>query len=499
MIIKRYALSSLLIYCVLHFFSGKPGFATTTCEHVLTDSSLVNIALQTDSIPSDFPKLVVISKDSPSPGKIYLANYKYSGPQGGTYMMILDSEGNVLFHRNTGPGFVMDFKPNPNRLYTYYDENVLKFYAMDSTFTVIDSFEAAGGYSTDGHELRFLPNGGYVLLAIDSEKHVDMRKFAPYGDSDATVLSDIIQEFDAQKNLVFQWHTRDYFSISDAYGVYPGSSVIDFVHSNSVEMDGDTAYILSSKNLEEVTKIDRRNGNIIWRWGGAHNQFSFVNDSFMFSYQHAVRRLPNGNVIMFDNGFSHKSPILFSRAIEYKLDEVNKIATKVWEFRHAPDIYSESMGYAQRLENGNTFIGWGDGDGTAVTEVRPDGSIALELGMKGGNISYRAYKSIGYGSSNQTTSNVMSTSRAEFPSLGQNFPNPVTGITTIPFSLHERTHLKLTVYDILGRAVQTLFDGIADAQECRVSFDGGNVPCGTYFYMMATPSSILSRSFEVVR
>jgi hypothetical protein len=464
----------------------------------LTDSSLVNIALQTDSIPSDFPKLVVISKDSPSPGKIYLANIKYSGPQSGTYMMILDSEGNVLFHRNTGPEFAMDFKPNPNHLYSYFDESALKFYAMDSTFTVIDSFAAVGGFSTDGHEFRFLPNGGYVLLAMDSEKHVDMRKFIPSGDSDATVLSDVIQEFDGQKHLVFQWRTRNYFSIGDAYGIYPGSTIIDFVHSNSIEMDGDTAYILSSRNLEEVTKIDRRNGNIIWRWGGVHNQFSFVNDSFMFSYQHAVRKLPNGNVIMFDNGFSHKSPVLFSRAIEYKLDEVNKIATKVWEFRHSPDIYSEGMGYAQRVENGNTFIGWGEGDGTAVTEVRPDGSTALEIGMKNGNISYRAYKYVGYGS-DQTASRVMSTSPAQSLFLGQNFPNPVAGITTIPFSLDERTQLRLTVYDILGRAIQTVYDGIADAGENHATFNGSNVPCGTYFYVITTPTNIISRGFEVMR
>jgi hypothetical protein len=50
------------------------------------------------------------------------------------------------------------------------------------------------------------------------------------------------------------------------------------------------------------------------------------------------------------------------------------------------------MGSAQRLTNGNTFIGWGALSNPAATEVAPDGTKVLELALPPGMISYRAFK-----------------------------------------------------------------------------------------------------------
>ncbi len=115
--------------------------------------------------------------------------------------------------------------------------------------------------------------------------------------------------------------------------------------------------LLSSRHLNEITKINRATGDMIWRLGGVHNQFTFVNDTLPFHYQHHIRRIANGNItcsIM--EIFTH---LLFSRAVEYHLDEVNKIATLVWQYRNTPVIYGPSMGSVQRLQNGNTLICWG--------------------------------------------------------------------------------------------------------------------------------------------
>jgi hypothetical protein len=73
------------------------------------------------------------------------------------------------------------------------------------------------------------------------------------------------------------------------------------------------------------------------------------------------------------------------------LDEQNKTAELVWQFRNAPNNHGFAMGYVQRLDNGNTLIGWGTSNPT-VTEVRPDGSKALELTLPSGIYSYRAFR-----------------------------------------------------------------------------------------------------------
>ena len=37
-------------------------------------------------------------------------------------------------------------------------------------------------------------------------------------------------------------------------------------------------FLVSCRNLDEITKIHRTTGEIIWRWGGSQNDFIFTND-----------------------------------------------------------------------------------------------------------------------------------------------------------------------------------------------------------------------------
>ena len=73
------------------------------------------------------------------------------------------------------------------------------------------------------------------------------------------------------------------------------------------------------------------------------------------------------------------------------LDQTNKTATLVWEYRNTPDVFAWGMGNVQRLPNGNTMIGWGTAVPT-LTEVTPDGRKAFELTMDLTHQSYRAFR-----------------------------------------------------------------------------------------------------------
>jgi hypothetical protein len=74
-------------------------------------------------------------------------------------------------------------------------------------------------------------------------------------------------------------------------------------------------------------------------------------------------------------------------------------------------------------------------------------------------------------------------------SLSTNFPNPFNPTTTIAYSLPERSHVRISVYNILGEHVITLIDGEKSAGSYTITWDGrsgsGNsIATGIYLYRL---------------
>lgn len=351
-----------------------------------------NYSVMEDSLPENFPDIEIDSINNPTPGLIFLSPFNSWVYTTKNYLIIVDNYGVPVFYRQF-PVQIFDFKKQPNGILTYYYPPALGFYALDNSYNIVDSFSTKNGYGTDLHELIINDNNHSLMLSYDLQ-HVSMDTVVAGGDPNAMVIGLIVQEQDENKNVVFQWRSWDHFQITDAtYDIDLTDSLIDYVHGNAIEVDNDDNLLISSRHMDEVTKINRQTGDIIWRLGGEHcknNQFTFINDPIGFSHQHDIRKLENGNITVFDNGNLHSPP--FSRVAEYQLDEVNKLAFLVWEYRNEPTSYSFAMGDARRLSNHSTFIGWGTGTSPAVSEVKPNGEVALFLTLPDTVLNYRAFK-----------------------------------------------------------------------------------------------------------
>lgn len=71
--------------------------------------------------------------------------------------------------------------------------------------------------------------------------------------------------------------------------------------------------------------------------------------------------------------------------------------------------------------------------------------------------------------------------------LSQNYPNPFNFQTVIEFRVRQSDIVSLSVYDMLGRHVRTLFDGEASAnQTYRIPFEAHDLAGGVYFYRFSS-------------
>lgn len=340
------------------------------------------------TVPVDLPYWnVLTNKDGAAVGKLFLAPFAFP-PFGNTnpMLLILDAVGELVYYQPIQPNALADdFKVQPDGTLSYYDASLGGFAILDQTYTQKRIIKAGNGYTTDNHELLMLPNGN-ALLMVYHNRTADLTAIG--GLSNATVLDLIIQEIDPNDQVVFEWNSKDYFAVSDTYQPIAGQALIDYMHGNAIEVDSDGNLLISSRHLAEITKINRQTGAIIWRLGGKHNQFTFLN-SAPFYYQHDIRRLANGHITLFDNR-ADQAPV-YSRAEEYALDEVNKTISLVWAYQSPVQGYSFAMGNTQRLANGNTLIGWGTGVPT-LTEATPTGSVVFELALAGPLVNYRGFR-----------------------------------------------------------------------------------------------------------
>ena len=443
--------------------------------------------------PLAFPKFSIdtLVPDKVAPGNIFIS-------QGGnntdsSFLDIVDNFGQPLFQRVVPSFGCAGFRPWPNNTLSYFridtamfgDNESGKGIVLDSNFAIIDSFECDRGFNTNYHEFQLLPNGHAIVIAVD-QRDTDMTVVLndPQASKHARVFGAVIQELDSAKNVVFRWSTWDHFQITDVTNMSLRAPVIDYTHLNSVALDNDGNLIASFRHMDEVTKINRTNGKIIWRWGGKNNYFEFKGDTMRFSQQHDVRRIANGHITMFDNGNFRKTmwgdgsyhDTVYSRAIEYELNEGGPLtATAVWQYSNFP--FSLAGGNVERLPNENTFIGLGFRDSPNAIEVTPKGEKVFQLSVLRAGAIYRTFRF----EFPKHTSIVSSSPALEDFGILTIYPNPAHTKTTITFSAAAAGDLQIDLLNILGQTVRSTQEMLSGAGIYTVDLDLQNLPSGTYY------------------
>ena len=83
--------------------------------------------------------------------------------------------------------------------------------------------------------------------------------------------------------------------------------------------------------------------------------------------------------------------------------------------------------------------------------------------------------------------------------LNQNYPNPFNPGTTIEFEVPKTGQVSLKVYDITGREVATLVDGVRAVGSYSIPFDASGLSSGVYFYKLQAGEYFAVRKLVVMK
>ena len=124
--------------------------------------------------------------------------------------------------------------------------------------------------------------------------------------------------------------------------------------------------------------------------------------------------------------------------------------------------------------------------------------VGIQTGanLEGFGLLSRSYMAIGASTATDAED------EAEVPTeyaLYRNYPNPFNPATTISFDLPQTERVTLAVFDVLGRRVAVLMDGITQAGNHEVRFDGRQFASGTYIYRMTTPTRTMSQTMILIK
>lgn len=249
------------------------------------------------------------------------------------------------------------------------------------------------------HEIFEMPSGNFLVASHSPPG-------SPYEDV-------VVEVSRSSGSVIRSW---DFKSILDPLRkTLPNTVPGDWLHINALYYDDtDHSIVISGRSQCAVVKIDYATGAIKWILGNHNywnppfnsfllkpvnsqgNELDITNVDFWSYGQHAIHRLPNGNLLLYDNG-DHRgfydNPDVpassYTRVVEYKINAAQKTVERVWHFDHNKSVFTKFTGYTQNLDNTRlAAYMWVSEFTPKIIEVNTNNEILYEATINRGKASY---------------------------------------------------------------------------------------------------------------
>ena len=223
------------------------------------------------------------------------------------------------------------------------------------------------------HDFRKLPNGNYIYVGWE-EVPPDLAKRVRGGQKgtehkDGSMYGDFFREIDASGNTVWEWHGIEHFDpdIDIIGAIHPRE---EWTHINDVDLMPDGNILSSSRHTDGAFIIDRRSGDIIWRWGNV----AYLDEETGQVEHRDIRKPDNmggphdahliteglpgaGNILIYDNAMY----TFYSRTLELNTESGEIVWQSEPEFGIEGYVagrvhFSPFISGSDRMPNGNTVV-----------------------------------------------------------------------------------------------------------------------------------------------
>jgi hypothetical protein len=270
--------------------------------------------------------------------------YEVNEPQGFAGALIADHLGRVVWYfRTSGALTGSTVRGNGNFVFVDLQEGLVE---VTPEGEVVERLPQAPERRIH-HDVLETADGTLLFLATDAREV-----------GGVTIVGEAIWAWRPGGDAEMKWSAFDHLSPSLDWG--PRSRTTDWLHANSLSLGPRGNHVVSLNFLNQIISVAPDFSAVEWRLGGVNATITADADA-AFSGQHTAVELPNGHVLMFDNGFERSEP--YSRALELRIGGGEAAVHR--DLRPNPANWSRAISSAFRTPQGLTYVTYGLPQGLA--------------------------------------------------------------------------------------------------------------------------------------
>ena len=349
---------SLEIYGLYADYSNKVELIFTNNEGVERTRS--NLFIDTGELRSGFPDFNVVQHyDSFAQNTLFLINYRTPNAPHAPFMV--DPYGKIRWYSEgftTWGKYGLQLFKNGNIGYGKSGPDQASVIEYTLMGELINEYSFYPEFENVHHDVYEMSNGN--LLVLVDKVGIE------------TIEDHIIEMDRISGAIINTWDLREILPM-DRYTLRKIGDGSDWFHANAVIHDESDNSLIVSGQAQGLIKISWEN-KLKWilapheGWNSQYTEYllSPIGDEFEWNWgQHAPNILPNGNVLLFDNGFGREfgsATSDYSRAVEYSISEnqngVGGTVSQIWQYgkERGAEMFAPFISDVDYFENTSTKL-----------------------------------------------------------------------------------------------------------------------------------------------